>query len=253
MTIEELKKHNDKYKNAVIFVGNGITKYFSNLDIEKYNNAMTRKNLIRNREDFYAFYNSYLEASKDIDINAINALNKLIELDNVVTCVNTTHINILKNKILSNKVINFNGNVETFYCSKCHIYYEHEYASNNGNSNIKDAVCESCGEILRPNIKLSGDLYDSQKLSNILNNTNTIITVGLDYSDIELNGLLCDYCELKIGIKDQENENKKIIISILNNNSKYDNISLNNSIGFHEFVVKDDISLAIDRLVKILK
>lgn len=234
-TVQELINHLNTYKDAVVIIGNGILDTKSNFSIDDFNKDYNRKNLVRNPEILWNFFINNIY--KDISINERELFELIYSLDDI------TNIYINQNILAINndKLINLHGSVNTYTCSKCKTSYTNQYITSKEPYNN---ICEKCNNIIRPTVLLSGERYNIKNYNTIqeaINNTHTIILIGMDYSEDILLNLIAKYGD----IKNLSQANDKILVAI---QSKEEEFNPNDLTHFN-FIVKDDIKSALNRLI----
>lgn len=234
-TVQELINHLNTYKDAVVIIGNGILDTKSNFSIDDFNKDYNRKNLVRNPEILWNFFINNIY--KDISINERELFELIYSLDDI------TNIYINQNILAINndKLINLHGSVNTYTCSKCKASYTNHYITSKEPYNN---ICEKCNNIIRPTVLLSGERYNIKNYNTIqeaINNTHTIILIGMDYSEDILLNLIAKYGD----IKNLSQANDKILVAI---QSKEEEFNPNDLTHFN-FIVKDDIKSALNRLI----
>lgn len=234
-TVQELINHLNTYKDAVVIIGNGILDTKSNFSIDDFNKDYNRKNLVRNPKILWDFFINNIY--KDISTNERELFELIYSLDNI------TNIYINQNILAINndKLINLHGSVNTYTCSKCKASYTNQYIISKEPYNN---ICEKCNNIIRPTVLLSGERYNIKNYNTIqeaINNTHTIILIGMDYSEEILLDLIAKYGD----IKNLSQANNKILVAI---QSKEEEFNPNDLTHFN-FIVKDDIKSALNRLI----
>ena len=247
MKIQELKEHLEKYKDALVLVGPDAIKNIASIpsrdDQIKF---LNNKNLRRSPKEFWDFYFNqfYIEPKKASETEKVIAeLYKNSLVKNVVTLYPDGLLSYF-NLINPTDIIHLHGNMQTYQCQKasCKINYPIEAI------NKENLTCEVCGNRLRPQILLSGENYNEDKyqaMISLLNQTHTLFTIGLDYTETPIVEFIADYCDLK-----GASEESKVLVSVVDKDLDMD---LNEQIGFHEFIVKDDCDAAMIRLLDALR
>lgn len=231
-TLDELVSHMKKYKDAVIILGPGINKVPINYTAEEFNENYTRKNLKRNPKVLWDFYLSKVicEENESVIYDLIQELDHAIVID--------------QNYNGKYADIYFHGHINLYKCQKCKVLFSIEGLDLENNT-----TCEHCGGELRPTVLLSGERYDNDdymKIKESILNTHTLITIGMDYNEDSLSNLIADYGDMKAQINANDPEDMRILVGIQDANYYYNP----NEIAFFEFLVKDDIELALNKLLK---
>lgn len=237
-TLEELKAHMEKYKDAIIMVGPEITN--TKIEKEKFEKYLNKKMLIRKPKEFYKNFQIELEKSQSDKITESQKM--ILKLNESELTKGIINLNV-DEKLVSPTTINLHGIISTFLCNKCNIIYPHQ------SINFDDISCEVCGKNIRPQMLLLGETYkdkEYQKTIELLNKTHTLITVGLDYKEEAIVDLISGYCNIK-----STSPEEKILIGINKKDNEINNIKINDEIGFHDFYVTDEeCQLSLDRLMK---
>ena len=244
--ISELVVHMNKHKDAIIIVGPGVQEIPNDYTNEEFNEHYNRKNLVRNPEDLWKFFNDKMH-DRGVDDKLYTAFRKIEELSDVTSLVltQTMHNPIIKN------IANLHGSVFLYTCQKCKNLYTDDYVYlDQANHEERITSCELCEGKLRPTALLSGERYDQLLFDNFKNsllNTHTLILVGMDYSEESLLNLIADYGDIKAQLNADGNpENERVIVSIQSEEEAFDP----NDLTFCEFLVKGDIIKSIDKLIK---
>lgn len=234
-TLQELVSHMKKHKDAVIILGPGINKVPYKFTAEEFNENYTRKNLKRNPKVLWDFYLSKVmcEENNSVIYDLVKELDHSIIVD--------------QNYNGKYADIYFHGHMNLYKCQKCKTLFPIE-----GLDLESSIECECCGGELRPTVLLSGERYDNDdfiKIKESILNTHTIVTIGMDYNEDSLSNLIADYGDMKSQVNASNPDNMKILVGIQDKDYDFDP----NEITFFEFLVKDDIESAINRLLKVYK
>jgi NAD-dependent SIR2 family protein deacetylase len=241
-TLERLKEHIEKYKDALIILGPDAAKLcgVKHYDIEAYKENMTRKKLSRSKEEFWDFFDNYYYNKYSLleETESQQLAIRLYESGLVAGVMTTTTEGLLRGNIAVEHLIELHGSMHDFICKACKTELVY--------SEVHDThECPECGKGVRPCVQLIGERYNEEqyeKFVKLANAAHTIITIGLDYTEQTVNDILAQYCEKKALSKDS------IIIGIHDTS-----IDPNTVIGFHEFLVGGDCDSASERLNKALR
>jgi NAD-dependent SIR2 family protein deacetylase len=237
-TAQDLIEHLKKYKDAVIIVGSGVNQLFKDYSAEDFNDNYNRKNLKRNPDELWKFYNQNILTPIDN-----NNMYSLIEKLDYALLVNQ---NI--NGPTTEKTFDIHGNVGTYMCPKCKTVYSSTSVYDGENLYNE---CEVCGTTIRPTVLLAGERYDQTKFDDLkekLIEAHTLILIGMDYTEEPLLQLIAQYGDIKIQVNAAgDPENQKALVAIQSKEQEFDP----NELTFCEFLVKDDIENALERLIKI--
>ena len=113
-----------------------------------------------NTEEFYNFYKIYMNSLSAKPNITHNYLKKLEDTGKLKTII-TQNINGLHQKAGSKNVDEIHGSIYKNYCIKCNREYTAEYVFNS----IGIPRCE-CGEIIKPNVVLYGEILPNIAYSN---------------------------------------------------------------------------------------
>lgn len=240
--VEDLVSHLKKYKDAVIIVGPGILEN-PIIKKEEFNGKYTLKAFRRDKKTFWQYYLDNLNKEMDDKANSvIDLIDKhLSEYSSIVIDQNINSRAIDKGERL-------HGSIYEYKCPKCKTVYTEEYMKLDGHSN---SYCELCSTDLRPSVLFYGEKYNRaiyDKIVDLMNETHTVILIGMDYTEVSLIDILVDYGVIKSIASSGDEENtpdEKMIVAIQNEKEEIDP----NEIVFCEFLVKGDIKESIDRLL----
>lgn len=260
--ISDLITHLNKYKDAVIFIGNNAVKDFYLFQpTENNKNIYCRKQLVKEPKEFWDFYKQVI--LRNIGSQEINKAQ--IELKNLINQnIAKTLIDFNSDGFLENiegiEYIPIKGNRKKLFCSKCGKILDldinkilnvnkplihSEYESNECNGRIIPTIPFYGNNAY--NISLLNKIYDSIfKVENkqfVGLNTHTLIFVGADFNEDLVFDLLKDFTILK-----KQNPNEKYYSVIIADHDETD-------IEFHkvEFATTDDIDQSLSRLIKLIK
>lgn len=237
-TVQDLVKHLKEYKDAVIIIGSGILEEKMNYSTEDFNENYTRKALVRNPEKFWNFFmdNMYREAtSKENEL--FNTIKSLEDITGLV--VNQTMI-----AHTIGNTIDLHGSFGIFKCPKCKTIYTNDYLTS---KEPYENECELCGATIRPTALLSGERYnhtDFNIVEESIMKTHTLILIGMDYTEEPILNLVARYGDMKNITQSSD----KVLVSIQTKEEEFDP----NELTHFEFIVRDDIQSALDRLIKVM-
>ena len=140
--------------------------------------------------------------------------------------------------------IKLHGSIYSWICPKCKCIY----ASNSIIDLEQYPKCELCDTAIRPTALFVGERYDQalfDKFKDELAKTHTLFLIGVDYTEEPIIDAISQY-GLHKTTHNEKNEDKKIIVCIQDKNEPFDP----NEIAFCEFLVKDNIESAMERLIK---
>lgn len=234
-TLMHLKEHLYNHKDAIVIIGPYIDKEpIINLDETLY----SRKSLKRTQSDFWKYYKENVDKKID-DSNIYNLIRHLMNEGIIKTVVNQSITSSIPGE-------NLKGNVYIYNCDKCKTIYSRE-------SIVFDTEalneCELCKGAIRPSVLLNNEKYNQNMVDNIidaLNETHTVIMIGVDFMEPIVDNLIGKYGTLKEIHNDTEDgDNQKIAISIQEQDS-FDP----NEVLFCEFKVEGNIEGSLIRLIK---
>lgn len=237
-TLDNLIEHLKKHKDAVIILGPGIDPNKKEYDIADFNEHYNRKQLRRNPEALWNFFESniYRDINYSSVYDAVNNIDHSLIVD--------------QNNNGSIAATYLHGHINLFSCQKCKTTYTINSVKTDEGFNTE---CEICGSAIRPSVLLSGERYNQvqfDELKESLLNTHTLFLIGMDYSEEALLNLICDYGDMKAQINSDGNpENERMIVVVQSKEEDFDP----NEIVRCEFLVKDDIPSAMERLMKSYK
>lgn len=252
--INELKNHMQKHKDAVVLIGPDAIKelnlFRSNQEElkEKFNKKVLRRKPI----EFWDYFvkNVYINPDENDMTSTQKSILQLFKLGLVSNIIDLNGDGLmLAHEGQVDGLIQLHGDIQTYTCQNpsCKTSYSRQYVFG-----IEDEIkntCELCDKPIRPDILLIGENYDDDKyhlLKTLIANTHTLITVGLDYSEEPIINLIADYGDIKELSKQQEDP--KMLVGVHKSDLELDV----NEVAFHEFLAKDEVSLALSRLLKLL-
>lgn len=239
-TIDNLVEHMKKYNDAVFIVGPGAIDKQETYTKEEFNERYTRKKLVREPDDFWKFVSEHMlvntiDSDKDVfrEINSISDVTKLVINQNMVGLPydNTVHLH---------------GLMTLFMCPKCKTFYPQEYVTS---VEPYESTCEHCNATIRPTVLLSGERYVKSEYDRTiaaLQNTHTIVLVGMDYSEESLMEQLAQYGDIKTFVNSSNSNEEKMLVVIQDPEEDFDP----NEMTFCEFLVKDDVKSAVSRMIR---
>ena len=68
-TVDDLKSHLDKYKDALVIIGPNATRQKNFLDVEGVSELLTNKALRRNPEGFWKFFKEHVYVDSDLELD----------------------------------------------------------------------------------------------------------------------------------------------------------------------------------------
>lgn len=238
-TINDLKEHLEKYKDAIIIIGPGILSKDNKpkYTIEEFNENYNRKNLSRNPKILWDFFFDKIYNELDEEsLSSYEALKFLVPLSSTIIDQNPNSPYSLTQAIL------LHGKQDIYMCQKCKTIYVPESVS-------EDHVCELCGKTIRPSVLLSGERYSNEEFHRIkeeFNKTHSLILIGMDYCESSLLDLIGDYDNKRALEQDlsKDAEEERIIVAIQEPEEDFNP----NELAFCQFLVKDNIKDALVRL-----
>lgn len=235
-TVQELIEHLNEHKDAVIIVGPGILEKQSDYTMEEFNENYNRKALVREPEKLWNFFmNKMYREATDKENTLLNTIKTLEDVTGLVI-----NQNMIAHTI--GNTINLHGSLSIFQCPKCKNIYTKEYVTS---IEPYENSCECCGAIIRPTALLSGERYNHTDLSIVeesIMKTHTLILIGMDYTEETLLKLIAQYGDCKAITQAKD----KVLVSIQTPEEEFDP----NEMTLFEFIVRDDIQAALDRLIK---
>lgn len=237
-TVQELVKHLNEYKDAVIIMGPGVLEKQAEYSVEEFNENYNRKALVRQPDKLWNFFmdKMYREATDKENI-LFNTIKSLKDITGLV--VNQTMI-----AHTIGNTIDLHGSLSIFKCNKCKTIYTNEYLTS---KEPYENECELCGATIRPTALLSGERYnhtDFNLVEESIMNAHTVILIGMDYTEEPLLNLIAKYGDFKAITQAKD----KVLVSIQRSEEDFDP----NEITHFEFIVRDDIQAALDRLIKVM-
>ena len=176
--IKEVKKLIDESNNIVFFGGAGVSTASGVPDFRSATGLYNRENnskyspeymlshdfFVNHPDEFmtYCKENLMIEGIKPNQAHyALAKLEKMGKLRGVIT----QNVDSLHQEAGSKNVIELHGNLRDYYCTKCHKNFDLAYVK----SFPKEAHCDKCGGIVRPDIVLYGEGLDQNSISYAIN------------------------------------------------------------------------------------
>ena len=176
--IKEVKKLIDESNNIVFFGGAGVSTASGVPDFRSATGLYNRENnskyspeymlshefFVNHPDEFmtYCKKNLMIEGIKPNAAHyALAKLEKMGKLRGVIT----QNVDSLHQEAGSNNVIELHGNLRDYYCTKCHKNFDLDYVK----TFPKEAHCDECGGIVRPDIVLYGEGLDQNNISYAIN------------------------------------------------------------------------------------
>ncbi|MBU3147000.1 NAD-dependent protein deacylase [Clostridium sp. CF012] len=170
MSYELLKTIIKTTANMVFFGGAGVSTESGIPDFRSTDGLYTIKTdlkfppevilshsfFINNTEDFFQFYKSNMIFPDVVPNDAHNTLAKLEE-KNKLKAIITQNIDGLHQMAGSKSVYELHGSVHRNYCMKCNKFFDSNYILNSKNIIPK---CDSCGNIIKPDVVLYEEALD---------------------------------------------------------------------------------------------
>lgn len=237
-TVQELVKHLKEHKDAVIILGPGALENKANYSVEDFNNNYNRKALVRDPQRLWDFFmnNMYREATSKEE-KLFNTIKSLKDITGLVV-----NQNMIAHTI--GNTIDLHGSFGVFMCPKCKTIYTKDYVTS---IEPFENECECCGATIRPTALLSGERYnhtDFQIIEEAISKAHTVILIGMDYTEEPLLKLIAQYGDVKAITEAKD----KVLVSIQTKEEEFDP----NEMTHFEFIVKDDIQSALDRLIAVM-
>lgn len=237
-TVQELVEHLNEHKDAVIILGPGVLEEKATYSVEDFNDKYTRKALVREPQKLWNFFmnNMYREATSKEE-KLFNTIKSLKDITGLVV-----NQNMIAHTI--GNTIDLHGSYGIFICPKCKTIYTKDYITS---KEPYENECECCGATIRPTALLSGERYnhtDFKLVEESIANAHTIILIGMDYTEEPLLKLIAQYGDIKAITESKD----KVLVSIQTKEEEFDP----NEMTHFEFIVKDNIQSALDRLISVM-
>lgn len=243
-TLQELKEHLEKHNDAVIILGPGIQKNTElEYTVEEFNENYTRKKFRREPEELWKFYLDKMYDS--IDTKDLETYILIKGLSKYAALIVDQNMN--SPQIDNIKTINLHGSVHKWICPKCKIVYTNDYVFMDDEK--VENTCELCGSFIRPTALFVGERYDQadfDRIKDCLAETHTFILIGADYTEETILKLLSEYGLHKNDFNMKDENEQKIVVCVQSKEEEFDP----NELTFCEFLVKDDIKPAMQRLIE---
>lgn len=129
------------------------------------------------KQKFYEFYRNEILAALDTPPGKAFYDMAKLEREGLVQSIITRRIFHLPSRAGCSNVIELHGNVYRNYCTHCGREYPMEYVRDSG----KIPLCEDCKQVVRPDVKLFGEMVDNQvitRASNEIQKADTILVLG---------------------------------------------------------------------------
>lgn len=237
-TAKDLVEHLNKYKDAVIIIGPGVLEEKLEYDMNEFNDNYNRKALVREPNKLWNFFIDKMYRTATLkEKEMFNTIKQLEDITGLVI-----NQNMIAHTI--GNTIDLHGSINKFMCPKCKIQYTIDYVLS---KEPYEHECECCGATIRPTALLSGERYNKiefNKIEEAVLSTHTIILIGMDYTEEALMKLIAYFGDAK-AFTNEKGEEQKVLVSIQTPEEEFDP----NEMTHFEFIVKDDIKAALDRLI----
>lgn len=250
LTVNDLVTHMTKHKDAVIIIGPEAADFHTEKPTrEMMEQFYTHKSMKRTPEKFWEFFKQYIYVDPDKTLSplAFQCVAALNDMGLIGCTVIQSTDGIYRTYHYNNNILELHGNSVTYTCKSCGIEYPYMYYDS---SPTPVPECEVCGKALRPNLLLFGENYKDDVFNQFKHHvaaTHTLILLGMDYTEDPIASLVADFCEMKsVANQSQNIDEHKMAIAI----GTLENYDPNESLGFFEFVVRDNVNDAMNRLVK---
>lgn len=239
--IEDLKKIIRDSNNIVFFGGAGVSTASGVPDFRSATGLYNKKNdsnfsveYILSHEFFERYPDKFMKFCKEnlmIDgikpNDAHKALAKLEKIGKLKGII-TQNIDSLHQKAGSKNVIELHGNLRDYYCTSCKKSFDLKFI----NRFEKEARCDNCGGIVRPDIVLYGESLKEENISyaiNLISHADVLIVGGTSLVVYPAAGLIDFY------------RGEKLVV-INNQTTPKDNRA--------NYLIKEDISKVMKELVE---
>lgn len=237
LTVADLVKHLETYKDALVLIGDKAIKLRGEIDPDILNN----KTLRRNPSEFWKHYFATAFCNPEDELSdaqkAVAALKNKGYIANIINLTHDGKMNVLGD------VINLHGTSDKFKCTSCKTIFTYDYVKTCPDNQIE---CEVCGRPLRPAILFNGenyfdDQYDAFK--HLLLETHTLFVIGLDWGESPIVNLIADYAEMKDN-RNAVEEDKRMVVVV--GEDDFMNVE---EVGQFEFFVPGDVNESMKRLL----
>lgn len=193
-TLEELKKVMDDKKDAILILGsNAIRNVLKNLTEEEQEilkENYTNKCFRRENKKFWEKFDKIFSDTED-GLTEIAILVDIMLREGLITKVFYQDIDSSYKE--DERVFDVKGSINKFVCinNSCKKKY-------NKTDLPEDRICTECGKKIRPTFIFNGDKYSDEiekELVDSLNETHTVILVGLDLEENYLVDLVASFSE----------------------------------------------------------
>jgi hypothetical protein len=247
LPLEVLLNHLKEYKDAVIILGPDIANQNISVEEESSKESFNRKTMVRDPKSFWSYYVENLMKLYSYNDITTETVEALLDLKLHKQVIDTNIIDVLTHT----PVISPAGKNRRLECVKCHKAYNAEEMYHQLKFQDTTLKC-SCGGNIKPTVLCFGEkyplnVYNSVKEAIFLEengkvslNTHTLIFIGVDFSDSLISEIIDSYDALK------DNNHYTVIIT--------DKLNRDDLIYYNpEFGVADDLDLATNRLINLLK
>lgn len=249
LPIDILIKHLKEFKDAVIILGPDILEDIKQFEVtEETYEFYNRKKMIKEPKEFWKYYSDNIMKPLGAMNESIKQLNLFLGLKLHSAIIDT---NMIKTIAKEYNAISPNGKNSVLECVKCHKEYDATKMFEQLQNQEKTLKCE-CGGNIKPTVLYHGERYNTHLYNTVKNSIfkengdkvdivpHTLIFIGCDFTDSLVSEIIDSYDALKDGYH--------LTVVITDKLNRDDLIYYN-----PEFGVADDLNLALERLIKLLK
>ncbi|ARN56622.1 SIR2 family NAD-dependent protein deacylase [Sedimentisphaera salicampi] len=166
--IDKLKKAD----NAVVLTGAGVSTSSGIPDFRSKNGLYSKisedtfnlDNFLTNPMEYYKTALEYIHPLADSEPNVAHKMLAELESRGLIEAVITQNIDNLHQKAGSKNVIEFHGNINSFFCTGCGKQYTREAVEESAAAG-KLPECTECGRMIRPGVVFFGDPIPEEALT----------------------------------------------------------------------------------------
>jgi hypothetical protein len=248
-TPQDLVNHLNKYKDAVIIVGDAVVKDLNLFKVdETTKDVYNRKTMVKEPDKFWEYYKENIFKGRLENTKQQDAINNLLSTQIAKKVISLTQDGFLEDLAMPYEVVSLKGNQRLSMCVKCKKINVliHSYEPKR--------IC-GCGGRIKPTVLMYGEDYDHAEYTAAKNaifneteegtklNTHTLIFIGVDFEEDIMHEFIDNFDVIKK--KYPEEPHYSVIIA--------DNDAV--SIGLYEpeFATDGDIAGSVERLTALIK
>jgi hypothetical protein len=249
-TPQDLVNHLNKYKDAVIIIGDAVVKDLNLFKVdETTKDVYNRKTMVKEPDKFWKYYKENIFKGRLENTKEQDAINNLLVTDIANKVIVLSQEGYFEDLAMPYDVISLKGNQRFTTCVKCNSIQclSHKFEP--------ETKCKCCGGRIKPTVLMYGEDYGHAEYTAAKNavfneteegtklNTHTLIFIGVDFEE----DIMHEFIENFDVIKKKYPEEPHYSVIIADNDTV--------SIGLYEpeFATDGDIAGSVERLITLIK